>query len=277
MKATQRRWLLDSSKRERLLVTVLTYPHPSTKYQETVCTAAITEEGRWVRLYPLPLRSLPPNQHLRKWHWIEVNTMPASGDTRPESRRPELDSIRVLERLDPQKDREVRRALVDKLPARSIAEWEAAYEADKTSLGVLIPKRVIGIEHEIEAEDWTEAQKSALSQMNLFADAPKKLEKIPYRFRYVVEDDDGRERRLTIRDWELGELYRKMRDEYGPEGAVEKVKQKFLGQVCAADKDTRFFVGTMYPYNQWMVVGVFWPPRTRDDLAGQGNLFGGLE
>ncbi len=258
-------------------MTVLTYPHPSSKYQETVCTAGITEEGRWMRLYPLPLRSMPPERQIRKWQWIELNTLPPTNDQRPESRRPEWDSIQIVRRLDAQRDREERREWVDKLPVRSLAEWEAAYDADKTSLGVFVPKRVLGIEHEFESEDWTEKQKANLSQMNLFADTPKRLEKIPYHFRYVVEDEDGKERRLSIRDWELGELYRKMRDEYGPEGAVAKVKQKYLDQVCAADKDTRFFIGTMYPYNQWMVVGVFWPPKRKDDLVSQGSLFGGME
>jgi hypothetical protein len=264
-----------ASSKQRLLVTVLTYPHPSKKYTETVCTAGITEAGEWVRLYPLPLRSLPEEQQLRKWMWIELNTLPASGDVRPESRRPDIDSIRILGRLDAVKDREVRRGLIDKLPVKSLPEWEAEYDASKTSLGVLIPNRVLDIEHENEAEDWTEEEKASLSQMSLFADTPKKLEKIPVRFKYVIHDENGKDRRLTIRDWELGELYRKMRDEYGPNGAIKKVKQKYLDQMCAADKDTRFFIGTMYPYNQWMVVGVFWPPKTKDALSGQGDLFGG--
>jgi hypothetical protein len=51
--------------------------------------------------------------------------------------------------------------------------------------------------------------------------------------------------------------------------------QTHLDQICAADKDTRFFVGTMYPYNQWMVVGTFWPPRALIQNSGQGDLFGG--
>ena len=264
---------MGSSQKHKLLITVLTYPHPSKKHQETVCTAAITEDGKWVRLYPLPLRSLPPNQQLRKWDWIELNTFPPKNDQRPESFNPDLDSIKVLHKLDAVRDREVRRALVDRLPHKSLAEFEAGYDVDKTSLGVLIPKRVIAIEHEVESEDWSEEEKASLSQMTLFAGAPKHLEKIPYRFRYVIEDADGTERRLTIRDWELGMLYLKMRDEHGSEIAVEKVKQKYLDSMCSPDKDTRFFIGTMWPYNQWMVVGVFWPPKPKRNSAEQEPLF----
>jgi len=31
--------------------------------------------------------------------------------------------------------------------------------------------------------------------------------------------------------------------------------------MCGPDKDTRFFMGTVFPYNTWVVVGVFWPPK----------------
>jgi hypothetical protein len=267
--------MVPSSERQRILITVLTYPHPSKKYQETVCTAGITETGQWVRLYPLPLRTLPREQQLRKWHWVELGTLPPTNDVRPESRRPLLDDLVVGAKLDPERDREERRRLIDLLPQRSLAGWEAAYEQDKTSLGLLVPSRVLDVEHEAEDEDWTEADKAALSQLDLFADTPKTLHKIPYRFRYVIEDEDGRVRRLTIRDWELGMLFLKMRDQHGEAEAITKVKQKYLDQICAADKDTRFFVGTMYPYNQWMVVGTFWPPHSKSQVSGQGDLFGG--
>ena len=40
------------AKSEKVLITVLTYPHPSEKYEELVCTAGINESGEWVRLYP---------------------------------------------------------------------------------------------------------------------------------------------------------------------------------------------------------------------------------
>ena len=45
------------------------------------------------------------------------------------------------------------------------------------------------------------------------------------------------------------------------EAAAESVKNKFLGELCREGKDTRFFMGTRYPYNVWLVLGVFWPPK----------------
>jgi hypothetical protein len=44
--------------REKILITVKTYPVISKKYQETVCTAGLREDGSWVRLYPVPFRTM---------------------------------------------------------------------------------------------------------------------------------------------------------------------------------------------------------------------------
>jgi hypothetical protein len=46
------------------------------------------------------------------------------------------------------------------------------------------------------------------------------------------------------------------------QAAAESVKKKFFGELCREDKDTRFFMGTYFPYNTWLVLGVFWPPKT---------------
>lgn len=76
-----------------------------------------------------------------------------------------------------------------------------------------------------------------------------------------------------IEDWELGVLFLKESDRLGSdEAAAQSVKEKFLGELCREDKDTRFFMGTKFPYNTWLVLGVFWPPRTD---SKQGDLFGG--
>lgn len=32
-------------------------------------------------------------------------------------------------------------------------------------------------------------------------------------------------------------------------------------EMCGPTKDTRFFMGTKYPYNVCLVLGVFWPPK----------------
>jgi len=41
----------------KVLITVKTLPIPSSKYDELVCTAGVTEAGDFVRLYPITLVS----------------------------------------------------------------------------------------------------------------------------------------------------------------------------------------------------------------------------
>lgn len=44
--------------RMKVLITVKTYPIPSAKYDELVCTAGVREDGSFVRLYPINFRDL---------------------------------------------------------------------------------------------------------------------------------------------------------------------------------------------------------------------------
>ena len=74
-----------------------------------------------------------------------------------------------------------------------------------------------------------------------------------------------------IEDWELGVLFLKESERLGSDkAAAESVKKMFLDKLCAPDRDTRFFMGTRFPYNTWLVIGVFWPPKVP---GKQGYLF----
>ncbi len=82
----------------KVLIVVMTYPHPSRGYNELVCTGGITESGEWVRLYPVDYRYRPSHQKFRKYQWIMVELGPRGqgNDNRKESRKPNLDSIKLL-------------------------------------------------------------------------------------------------------------------------------------------------------------------------------------
>ena len=52
--------------KERVLITVKTYPTLSQKYIELVCTAGFREDGSWIRIYPSPFRFLEGDQKYKK-------------------------------------------------------------------------------------------------------------------------------------------------------------------------------------------------------------------
>ncbi len=251
--------------REKVLITVMTYPHPSESYQELVCTAGITESLEWVRLYPVDYRYRARNQQFKKYQWIEVElAAPKSNDNRKESRRPILDSIRLLgERLPTKDNWAERRALIDRMPHHSMKELKELFGKERVSLGVVRPSRVLDLEIRKADPEWKPEWQNIYDQLRLFEPPPKPLRKLPYSFHYVFESEGSSKPHTAMcEDWELGTLFLKESDRLGSEeAAAESVKNKFLGELCRADKDTRFFMGTRFPYNVWLVLGVFWPPK----------------
>ena len=58
--------------RLRILITVKAYPTPSRTYDDLVCTAGVTENGQWIRIYPVPFRALVVNDYFKKYQWISA-------------------------------------------------------------------------------------------------------------------------------------------------------------------------------------------------------------
>lgn len=264
----------SATEKINVLITVMTYPHPSRGYQELVCTAGITEAGDWVRLYPIDYRYRPREQQFRKYQWIEVEVelRGAKNDKRKESRKPRLESIQLRgERLSSKNGWQERRQIIDALPHTTVKELVNAYEVDKTSLGIVRPMRVLDMEIRRASEEWKPEWENQFKQMTLFGPPQKPLRKIPYTFHYVFEcADSDKPHTAMCEDWELGTLFLNEAGRLGSdEAAAESVKEKFLGELCREDKDTRFFMGTFFPYNTWLVLGVFWPPKIH-----QPGLFG---
>jgi len=79
--------------REKILLTVTTYPLTSKSYDELVCTAGVREDGTWVRIYPMPLSVLrgwktTGKTKQTKYTWIELDLEKRTDDFRPESHSP---------------------------------------------------------------------------------------------------------------------------------------------------------------------------------------------
>jgi hypothetical protein len=81
---------------KRVLITVRTYPVPARKTVEASCTGGVTEQGKWIRLYPIPYRFLDEDKRYSKWHWIEVDVTKPTSDSRPESFKLKPDKIQIV-------------------------------------------------------------------------------------------------------------------------------------------------------------------------------------
>ena len=254
----------------RVLITVKTYPIPSAKYDELVCTAGVTESGDFVRLYPINFRELPFTQQYKKYQWIEITAEKHKGrDIRKESYRPDCDSIHILS--EPIKSNpgnwaeRTRYALARK--ARSMEDLVEQQARDRTSLGVFRPKKVRDLIITPDTPEWPAKFVNALRQQRLFEYRETTLvppRKVPFKFHYHFECDDPRckrNHRMMIEDWEVGALFWRLVDQGAPhQKAADSVRDKFLNDLCGPDKDTHFYVGTILAHpKSWVVIGVFYP------------------
>jgi hypothetical protein len=262
---------------ENLLILAKTYPTPSTKYVETTCVAAVNEAGEMRRLYPVPYRFLEREQSFSKWQWITARIDTPRNDSRPESRKVDMDSLVPGERISTGKRRdwEERLGWIKPHLVPSVASLESRRQATKESLGIVRVSRLVKLDitpFPLAERDWSDAERAKLSrdllQPGLFDDEshPKLriLEKIPYRFHYVfeVETPDGTETcRHLITDWEAGELYRKCVENYG-DGWEVKFRQRYETEF--SEKDLYFVMGNMHDPAKarvWLIISVVYPPK----------------
>ncbi len=249
---------------KRVLITVKTYPLPSDKYLELVCTAGMLEDGSFIRLYPIDYRYRPYWQWYKKYQWIEIEVEKHDKDRRKESYRPRIESIKTLSSpLDTKNCWADRRAVVLRQPSTSIEELKERQKADGTSFGVVKPKEVTDLIIEPDDDKWKPAWEADIAQLRMFGPERKPLEKIPYKFKYRFTCDDPRCKghQMMVEDWEVGALYRNVLSSCGdPERAAQSVRDRFLTTLCGPNIDTHFFVGTVLKYGTWIILGVFWPP-----------------
>ena len=251
-----------------MLVVVKAYPNPSGKYFESSCVAGIrtdTETPAWVRLYPVPFRMLESNKQFKKYQFLSLQAKRGS-DTRPESLRPNNDTLTPGDWLDSSKAWSKRKAFVEPLVVESMCEIQRRREVDRTSLGAFRPAAVTDFYWEPADATTTENKQLLASRQNLFAQDAAPLEILPYRFKYKFKCSNPTCRGghdMTIVDWEVGQAFRRFRRLYGEIEGLAKMRSKFLDEMCGSGKDTIFFAGnTFLNQNVFLILGVFWPPRT---------------
>jgi hypothetical protein len=260
---------------KEFLICVKTYPEYSITYTETVCTAAVLREtGRLIRLYPIPFRYLLGKHQFKKYQWVQAKIKRNPKDGRPESYRIEKDSIRPLGRVDTKNAWSVRKKLIlsPNNLFGSLEDLKDSQVTQGTSLGIIKPREIrkFDLQQKTESEIAEEKQKKEriLSQLSLFGDK-KDLDLIPYRFLISFNCNDPKcaGHKISILDWEFGELYRKVSRSVAWK---ERMRQK-VEQICSREKDVYFFMGNMASRRQtFCILGIFYPPKV---VAEQPYLF----
>lgn len=262
----------------KVLITVKTYPRPTSTYNEIVCTAGFLDNGKWIRIYPIPFRDLPFSKQFNKFHWIQLNLEKTSTDFRSESYRPKLmfeEPITLLNHIDTKEQWFERKNYVLNEVFTSMEEiLKLAYDDNNRSLATLKPKEIIEfIDEEEKEREWGEKLSATLNQMNFLGSTKTSqksiIKKLPYRYYYRFKTEDNKTRKLQILDWEIGALFWKcLQNTEGDEIAANNlVRQKYFNEFLK--KDLFFFLGSTYTHhvkkakNPFSIIGVFPPPKTQ--------------
>lgn len=263
--------------KERVLIAVKTYPVLSETYTELACTAGFREDGSWVRIYPIPFRLLDSSSQFKKYQWIELNLAKNKKDPRPESYRPtNRDDITPLDTIGTERAWAQRKEIVLKKNTihTNLNSLIAQANNNELSLAIFKPKQITDLLVEEADREWDEKKLSALNasqKQKSFLDEMKEefkvMPKLPYKFSYRFEDDEGTVSTLMIEDWEIGQLYWNCVKKSGEKTAVEKVRQKYMDDF-AKTKDLYIFLGTTRLFHGWaknpfVIIGTFHPPIER--------------
>ena len=264
--------------RQRLLIWGTTYPEFSRKYYETVCTGAVDEAGRLIRLYPITLRYLKNRFH--HYHWILAEVRRNTADRRPESFRIRQDTMEVQEEIGSDGDGWERRAqllLSEGNVFRSLEELRERQQRDHTSLGLVKPEQIhrVYVRKRPPAErvEWEAKKAEALAQKDFLVEDDSEIRDLAYmpiQYRILLDCDDpacqgGHD--LSILDWGTYQLGRKMFAENGADVANRKVVQKIESLLDPGKREPYLILGNTLAYPQnFMVVGFFHPPKERQML-----------
>ncbi len=260
--------------RTKVLITVTTYPLPSRTYDELVCTAGFLENGDWIRIYPVPFKFL----QFGKYQWIELDLKrPRQHDFRPESHspaHPDLSDKIELEKIDTKHEWEERKKFCLKNVFTSLDTLiDQSKNPYNVSLATFKPARILDFIIEEDDREWKREWIEQLKQIDLFTSAEQKdiapripIAKVPYKFKYHIVDDKGKESKMMIEDWEVGALYWNcLTAAEGDEKiALAKVRQKYFDDL-AMTKDVYLFLGTTAEWhrrratNPFVIIGVFYP------------------
>jgi hypothetical protein len=244
-----------TNNREKVLILCRAVPEESTKYFRVVCAAGVNTDGELRRIYPVPFKPFVFGGGIpfHKKEWIVANLYPPDDkrDKRPESKRIDMNSIKVLAKAD---DDEVR-----KLIRRNLSVNIASIESSGASLGFIKPK-ILDYECEVISTEVRDEQ----SEVTLDGFGPVNMIKLKqesvYHFECQMRQDcscQNQPHRMGIHDWEANELYRNVvgRDK-DPKVIQAKMRLKWFDFMKT--RDLYFMMGTHHRWKNWLVVSVLY-------------------
>ncbi|MCK6557584.1 hypothetical protein HUU39_06480 [candidate division KSB1 bacterium] len=238
---------MDNWQPKRILILGTTYPSYSQKYTETVCTGGIFEDTfEMVRLHPIPHRYLETEHQFKSFQFIKAKITRNLSDPRPESYRIEPNSIELQEAIPPERP-EDRRKYLERSPhfCSSVEELKDRQDKHRTSLGIVVPKKIIDCSIEPRSEherlEWEEKERTILDQQDLFNMLkPIDFPEAQFFVSWECNDIRCRGHKMNLHQWGIHELYRKLKNDPERDKKVLKAMRSRLDQ---SNQDVFLFLG----------------------------------
>ena len=233
---------------ERVIILVKAAPHPSRRYQETVCCAGVTPEGEWRRLYPVRFRHLKDAKFSR-WDLLEYKWQRPKDDPRRESRRVEEQSLEIIGKLA--KDHQA--AFLDPLLRASYVD--AAQRGE--TLTLVRPRNITfrwRRKSDVEISGEKVAFATASAQGSLLDEPLKAFDPCPYYLRMGFNDAAG-SHGMMCGDWETSATFFKWRRSYGEAETLRRLRETY--ENTYAEKGVALAMGTVAKRpKQWLLLGI---------------------
>ena len=209
---------------EQVLMLVKTYPTPSARYGELVCTAGIRlRDNAWVRIYPYPFRQLSSQERFVKGDVLSIPLFKATDDPRNESYKTyDFAAVEKVGHFGTQHGWRQRMRYIRPSAVNSVGTFKKNMLPDAASWGPsILPVEVRSGSATLTWEhqgDWSEDDAKKLKKAeeyvktNLFVSEEvsryfQLLKRVPYQFRLGYVDASGEEYRHLVLDWEIAQLY----------------------------------------------------------------------
>jgi hypothetical protein len=234
---------------DEAIIIVKAAPQLSARHGETVCTAAVTRDRRWVRLYPITFRTLEDAQKFKRWDIVQYTWQPPKDDRRAESRRLRHQSLTIAGNL-PQRERY---GLVTPMVKDGLAD-EGRQGRSFAFIRPTIHRFITERKPADELEEERRKFELAAKQTDLFLEPIVPYAPRPYRFKYDYEIKDGK-RSGTCQDWETEATFFHWRKQYSEAEAITHMQAKWGEEMPA--KGLLFAMGThsLYP-DTWLINGL---------------------
>lgn len=205
---------------------------------------------------------------MRKWTWVKADVEKSDEKlNRKESYKVNESTIEMIdESLTKTSLKQTwnlrNNFLIPKLLNSSVAELDELKQKENCSIGLIKPKSFLFYLKKPIAEITIQEQKLIQTTLNGTKIKTPDIIGNHFAYKFKCENSNCKGHNMICEDWEIREAFRKWSKIYtDPKELEEKIIEKY--QKYMEKRDLYFILGTTNPYNTWVIIGLYYPPKRK--------------